>query len=166
MSSHKNFEIACDFRNGNPQHRLPTPLHRSLRCRRPELPSLLQLRLQDQPRRWLTKLNLMRRCPREGQKHRRRSNVRNYRKNWSETCHQGPIQNFKTSLVRPSLSVFNICTQAGVGENSSGLKQAFFLTPAAGKTKTQGKNSSQKLKEKTQPPGRFSLQLGKFKKKT
>ena len=40
-----------------------------------------------------------------------------------------------------------------------------FLTPAAEKTKTQGKNSSQKLKEKTQPPGGFSLQLGRFKKK-
>ena len=44
--------------------------------------------------------------------------------------------------------------------------QAFFLTPAVEKTKTQGKNSSQKLKEKTQPPGGFSLQLGKLKKKT
>ena len=46
------------------------------------------------------------------------------------------------------------------------LTSGFFLTPAAEKTKTQGKNSSQKLKEKTQPPGGFSLQLGKFKKKT
>jgi len=46
------------------------------------------------------------------------------------------------------------------------LKQAFFLTPAVEKTKTQAKNSSQKLKPKTQPPGGFSLQLGKFKKKT
>ena len=46
------------------------------------------------------------------------------------------------------------------------IDQAFFLTPAVEKTETQGKNSSQKLKEKTQPPGGFSLQLGKFKKKT
>ena len=29
----------------------------------------------------------------------------------------------------------------------------FFLTPAAKKTKTQAQNSSQKLKEKTQPQG-------------
>ena len=45
------------------------------------------------------------------------------------------------------------------------FKSGFFLTPAAEKTKTQGKNSSQKLKEKTQPLGGFSLQLGKLKKK-
>ena len=44
--------------------------------------------------------------------------------------------------------------------------QAFFLTPAAEKTKTQEKNSSQKLKEKTQPLGGFSLQVRKLKKKT
>ena len=31
--------------------------------------------------------------------------------------------------------------------------QALFLTPAAKKTKTQAQNSSQKLKEKTQPQG-------------
>ena len=42
----------------------------------------------------------------------------------------------------------------------------FFLTPAAEKTKTQEKNSSQKLKEKTQPLGGFSLQDRKLKKKT
>ena len=41
-----------------------------------------------------------------------------------------------------------------------------FLTPAAEKTKTQEKNSSQKLKEKTQPLGGFSLQARKLKKKT
>ena len=45
------------------------------------------------------------------------------------------------------------------------LKAGFFLTPAAEKTKTQGKNSSQKLKEKTQPPGGFSRQLGKTQEK-
>ena len=49
---------------------------------------------------------------------------------------------------------------------ASHFNAGFFLTPAAEQTKTQGKNSSQKLKEKTQPPGGFSLQLGKFKKKT
>ena len=42
----------------------------------------------------------------------------------------------------------------------------FFLTPAAEKTKTQEKNSSQKLKEKTQHLGGFSLQFRKLKKKT
>ena len=42
----------------------------------------------------------------------------------------------------------------------------FFLTPAAEKTKTQEKNSSQTLKEKTQPLGGFSLQVRKLKKKT
>ena len=41
-----------------------------------------------------------------------------------------------------------------------------FLTLAAEKTKTQEKNSSQKLKEKTQPLGGFSLQDRKLKKKT
>ena len=46
------------------------------------------------------------------------------------------------------------------------IMQAFFLTPAAEKTKTQEKNSSQKLKEKTQPLGGFSLQVRKLKKKT
>ena len=33
------------------------------------------------------------------------------------------------------------------------LYQAFFLTPAAKKTKTQAQNSSKKLKKKTQPQG-------------
>ena len=42
----------------------------------------------------------------------------------------------------------------------------FFLTLAAEKTKTQEKNSRQKLKEKTQPLGGFSLQNRKLKKKT
>merc|ERR1711923_391103 len=37
------------------------------------------------------------------------------------------------------------------------LKQAFFLTPPTEKTKTQGQNSSKKLKEKTQPMGGLSL---------
>ena len=39
------------------------------------------------------------------------------------------------------------------------LAQAFFLTPAAEKTKTQAENSSQKLKEKTQPQGGTFLLL-------
>ena len=59
-----------------------------------------------------------------------------------------------------------IPTPAVAGKAKLTLAQAFFLTPAVEKTKTQGKNSSQKLKEKTQPPGGFSLQLEKFKKKT
>jgi len=46
------------------------------------------------------------------------------------------------------------------------LTQAFFLTPAAEKTKTQGQNSSKKLKEKTQPLGGRSLPYAKLKKKT
>ena len=41
----------------------------------------------------------------------------------------------------------------------------FFLTPAAEKTKTQGQNSSKKLKEKTQPLGGRSLPYAKLKKK-
>ena len=47
------------------------------------------------------------------------------------------------------------------------VKRGFtcFVTPAAEKTKTQEKNSSQKLKEKTQPLGGFSLQVRKLKKK-
>ena len=45
------------------------------------------------------------------------------------------------------------------------VTQAFFITPAAEKTKTQGKNSSQKLKEKTQLLGGFYLQFRKLKKK-
>ena len=46
------------------------------------------------------------------------------------------------------------------------LYQAFFLTPPAEKTKTQGQNSSKKLKEKTQPLGGLSLPCAKLKKKT
>ena len=46
------------------------------------------------------------------------------------------------------------------------LGQAFFLTPPAEKTKTQGQNSSKKLKKKTQPLGGLSLPFAKLKKKT
>ena len=46
------------------------------------------------------------------------------------------------------------------------LRTGFFLTPAAEKTKTQGQNSSKKLKEKTQPLGGRSLPYAKLKKKT
>ena len=46
------------------------------------------------------------------------------------------------------------------------LRAGFFLTPAAEKTKTQGQNSSKKLKEKTQPLGGRSLPYAKLKKKT
>ena len=46
------------------------------------------------------------------------------------------------------------------------LAQAFFLTPAAKKTKSQGQNSSKKLKEKTRPLGGRSLPYAKLKKKT
>ena len=45
-------------------------------------------------------------------------------------------------------------------------KPGFFLTPPAEKTKTQGQNSSKKLKEKTQPLGGLSLPCEKLKKKT
>ena len=45
------------------------------------------------------------------------------------------------------------------------LMQAFFLTSAAEKTKTQGQNSSKKLKEKTQPLGATLLKFKKLKKK-
>ena len=40
----------------------------------------------------------------------------------------------------------------------------FFLTPPAEKTKTQGQNSSKKLKKKTQPFGGLSLPYTKLKK--
>ena len=46
------------------------------------------------------------------------------------------------------------------------LNQAFFLTSAAEKTKTQGQNSSKKLKEKTQPLGATLLQFVKTQEKT
>ena len=46
------------------------------------------------------------------------------------------------------------------------LKQAFFITSAAKKTKTQAQNSSQKLKEKTQPQGGTFLLLRKTQEKT
>ena len=46
------------------------------------------------------------------------------------------------------------------------LAQAFFLTSTAEKTKTQGQNSSKKLKEKTQPLGSTLLKFVKLKKKT
>ena len=45
------------------------------------------------------------------------------------------------------------------------LNQAFFLTSAVGKTKTQAQNSSQKLKKKTQAPGGISQKSKKLKKK-
>ena len=47
-----------------------------------------------------------------------------------------------------------------------GLGQAFFLTSAAEKTKTQGQNSSKKLKEKTQPLGATLLKFLKTQEKT
>ena len=50
----------------------------------------------------------------------------------------------------------------GTGRSTPG----FSLTPAAGKTKTQGQNSSKKLKEKTQPLGSTLLRFVKLKKKT
>ena len=46
------------------------------------------------------------------------------------------------------------------------LNTGFFLTSAAEKTKTQGQNSSKKLKEKTQPLGATLLKFEKLKKKT
>jgi len=42
----------------------------------------------------------------------------------------------------------------------------FFSTPPTEKTKTQGQNSSKKLKEKTQPWGGLSLPYAKLKEKT
>ena len=42
----------------------------------------------------------------------------------------------------------------------------FFLTSTAEKTKTQAKNSSKKLKQKTQPLGGLCLPCAKLKKKT
>ena len=45
------------------------------------------------------------------------------------------------------------------------LIQALFLTPATEKTKTQAQNSSQKLKEKTQPQGGTFLLLRKTPEK-
>ena len=45
------------------------------------------------------------------------------------------------------------------------LMQAFFLTSAAEKTKTQGQNSSKKLKEKTQPLGATLLKFVKTQEK-
>ena len=46
------------------------------------------------------------------------------------------------------------------------LEQAFFLTPPTKKTKTQGQNSSKKLKKKTQPLGGTPLKFEKLKKIT
>ena len=46
------------------------------------------------------------------------------------------------------------------------LVQAFFMTLAGTKTKTQAKNSSKELKEKTQLLGGFYLQFRKLKKRT
>ena len=52
-----------------------------------------------------------------------------------------------------------------IGQSDRPVNTGFFLTPAAKKTKTQGQNSSKKLKEKTQPLGGLSLQYVKLKKK-
>ena len=59
-------------------------------------------------------------------------------------------------------------TETGFKTQSSNLllRSGFFLTLAAEKTKTQGQNSSKKLKEKTQPLGATMLKLKKLKKKT
>ena len=46
------------------------------------------------------------------------------------------------------------------------ISAGFFLTSTAEKTKTQGQNSSKKLKEKTQPLGSTLLKFVKLKKKT
>ena len=62
---------------------------------------------------------------------------------------------------------------AKIGEKKPGLDgfqlihltQAFFLTSAAEKTKTQGQNSSKKLKEKTQPLGATLLKFLKTQEK-
>ena len=52
------------------------------------------------------------------------------------------------------------------GDNQEvSLSQLFFLTPAAEKTKTQAENSSQKLKEKTQPQGGTFLLLRETQEK-
>ena len=48
---------------------------------------------------------------------------------------------------------------------SSMTKAGFFLTSAAEKTKTQGQNSSKKLKEKTQPLGATLLKFVKTQEK-
>ena len=45
------------------------------------------------------------------------------------------------------------------------LVQAFFITLAAEKNKTQGQNSSKKLKQKTQPLGATLLQFVKTQEK-
>ena len=46
------------------------------------------------------------------------------------------------------------------------VSAGFFLTPLAEKTKTQGQNSSKKLKKKTQPLGGTPLKFEKLKKIT
>ena len=51
------------------------------------------------------------------------------------------------------LKLNHIAKQWGGGIIDLSLVQAFFLTSAAKKTKTQAQNSSQKLKKKTQPQG-------------
>ena len=67
-----------------------------------------------------------------------------------------------------TLSLFSALTYLHAWEIIStpfSLSAGFFLTPAAEKTKTQGQNSSKKLKEKTQPLGGRSLPYAKLKKK-
>ena len=49
---------------------------------------------------------------------------------------------------------------------ASNLNAGFFLTSVAEKTKTQAQNSSQKLKEKTQPQGGTFLLLRETQEKT
>ena len=59
------------------------------------------------------------------------------------------------SLPQIGIHLNKICTQY----------RLFFLTPAAEKTKAQAQNSSQKLKEKTQPQGGTFLLLRKTPEK-
>ena len=63
------------------------------------------------------------------------------------------------------ITLFNFGVSLTAYRYSSLLDRLFFLTPAAEKTKTQAQNSSQKLKEKTQPQGGTCLLLKETQEK-
>ena len=62
--------------------------------------------------------------------------------------------------------VFILCHGLLYSSFGLDLTKSGFLTSAAKKTKTQGQNSSKKLKGKTQPLGATLLKFEKLKKKT
>ena len=88
---------------------------------------------------------------------------------WFGKAGSGSLSCLLTFLWRSVLYFAGMVTNAFHSFFSQKLQEGnsrLFLTPPAEKTKTQGQNSSKKLKKKTQPLGGLSLPFAKLKKKT